>query len=74
MTVEPGIYFIPQLIRQWQAEKRFAEQIDYPGLEPYLSFGGVRIEDDVQITSTGATVLGPPIPQTVTDVESCCST
>jgi Xaa-Pro aminopeptidase len=74
VTVEPGIYFIPQLIRQWQAERRFAEQIDYPRLEPYLSFGGVRIEDDVQVTSAGATVLGPPIPKTVLDVESCCST
>ena len=72
VTVEPGIYFIPQLIRQWQAEKRFAEQVDYAKLEPYLSFGGVRIEDDVQVTATGATVLTPPIPRTVADVESCC--
>ncbi len=73
VTVEPGIYFIPQLVQQWRAENRYADQIDYRKLESYLDFGGVRIEDDVLVTSTGATVLGPPIPKTVAAVESCCS-
>jgi Xaa-Pro dipeptidase len=73
VTVEPGIYFIPQLIRQWRAEKRFSDLIDYGKLEPYMDFGGVRIEDDVWISSTGATILGPPIPKTVAAVESCCN-
>jgi len=74
VTVEPGIYFIPQLVQQWRAENRFFDQIDYGKLESYLDFGGVRIEDDVRVTSTGSTVLGPLIPKTVTAVESCCST
>ena len=73
VTVEPGIYFIPQLVQQWRAENRYADQIDYGKLESYLDFGGVRIEDDVWVTSTGATVLGPIIPKTVAAVESCCS-
>lgn len=73
VTVEPGIYFIPQLVQQWRAENRLPDQIDYPKLESYLDFGGVRIEDDVRVTETGATVLGPPIPKGVSEVESCCS-
>jgi Xaa-Pro aminopeptidase len=73
VTVEPGIYFIPQLVQQWRAENRFADQIDYHHLESYLDLGGIRIEDDVLVTSTGATILGPPIPKTVAAVESCCS-
>ena len=72
VTVEPGIYFIPQLIQQWRGENRFSDLIDYGRLESYLDFGGVRIEDDVRVTSTGATVLGPAIPKTVAAVESCC--
>jgi Xaa-Pro aminopeptidase len=72
VTVEPGIYFIPQLIRQWRNENRFSDLIDYGKLESYLDFGGIRIEDDVRITATGATVLGPAIPKTVAAVESCC--
>lgn len=73
VTVEPGIYFIPRLFQQWRAENRFADQIDYGKLESYLDFGGVRIEDDVLVTSTGSTVLGQPIAKTVMDVESCCN-
>ena len=72
VTVEPGIYFIPQLIQQWRGENRFSDLIDYGKLESYLDFGGVRIEDDVRVTSTGAAVLGPPIPKTPAAVESCC--
>jgi Xaa-Pro dipeptidase len=73
VTVEPGIYFIPQLIQQWRGENRFSDLIDYGKLESYLDFGGVRIEDDVRVTSTGASVMDPPIPKTVAAVESCCS-
>jgi Xaa-Pro aminopeptidase len=72
VTVEPGIYFIPQLIHQWRSENRFVDLIDYHKLEAYLNFGGVRIEDDVLITATGASVLGPPIPKSVAAVEACC--
>ena len=72
VTVEPGIYFIPQLIHKWRGENRFPDLIDYGKLESYLDFGGVRIEDDVRVTSTGAAVLRPAIPKTVAAVESCC--
>jgi len=72
VTVEPGIYFIPQLVRQWRGENRFSDLINYDKVASYLDFGGVRIEDDVRVTSAGATVLGPPIPKTVAAVESCC--
>ncbi|MEJ2639067.1 MAG: aminopeptidase P family protein [Desulfosarcinaceae bacterium] len=72
VTVEPGIYFIPALIAQWQAAGRFSDHIRYERLEPYLDFGGVRIEDDVLITDTGARVLGPPIPKQISEVEAVC--
>lgn len=72
VTVEPGIYFIPQLIRQWRATNRFAELINYAKLETYMNFGGIRIEDDVLVTAGGATVLGPAIPKSVADVEAYC--
>ena len=47
MTIEPGIYFIPELIDSWKAENKLAEFIDYGKVEKYKDFGGIRIEDDI---------------------------
>jgi len=73
LTVEPGIYFIPELIDMWKSEKKFKEFINYKTVEKYRDFGGIRIEDDVLVTENGHRVLGKPIPKTVEEVESACS-
>ena len=73
ITVEPGLYFIPALIEQWKAAGTFTEFINYDKLDAYLDFGGIRIEDDVLVTTEGARVLGTPIPKMVKDVEALAS-
>ena len=74
VTVEPGLYFIPELIDQWREENRHAEFINYDQLESWKDFGGVRIEDDVLVTADGHRVLGEPIPKEVADVEKLSAT
>jgi Xaa-Pro aminopeptidase len=69
VTVEPGLYFIPVLIQRWQAEARHSTLINYEKFAEYLDFGGIRIEDDVLVTSSGARVLGPAIPKTCAEIE-----
>jgi Xaa-Pro aminopeptidase len=73
LTVEPGIYFMPELIALWKSEKKFAEFINYDNVEKTIGFGGIRIEDDVLVTKTGHRVLGKSIPKTVEDVEKHCA-
>lgn len=73
MTVEPGLYFIPELIDMWKAEKKLAEFINYDKVNKYRDFGGIRIEDDVLVTKTGSKVLGVPIPKSVEEVEDISS-
>ncbi|MEA1881623.1 MAG: aminopeptidase P family protein [Candidatus Marinimicrobia bacterium] len=70
LTVEPGIYFIPHLIDQWQSEGRHEDFINYDELEPYRNFGGIRIEDNIVITDDGYRILGPHIPRTVEEIEA----
>ncbi len=69
-TVEPGIYFIPELIRRWRAERRFADFIDYDRVEAWSGFGGIRIEENVMVTETGPRVLGKDRPRTAAEVEA----
>lgn len=72
-TVEPGCYFIPELIEKWKAEGKFTDFINYSKIDSYMSIGGIRIEDNVLITDKGHKLLGKPIPKTVKEVESVCS-
>ncbi len=58
ITDEPGIYFIPALIEQWKAEGYNAQYINFSRLESYYDFGGIRLEDDLLITPSGARILG----------------
>lgn len=70
VTDEPGIYFIPALIDSWKASGHCKEFLNYDMLETYKDFGGIRIEDDILITSDGCRFLGEKrIPYHTKDVE-----
>ncbi|UCG28554.1 MAG: M24 family metallopeptidase, partial [Bacteroidales bacterium] len=70
LTIEPGIYFIPELIDQWKADGKFKEFINYDRVEQYKDFSGCRNEEDFLITRTGARILGKPLPKTIEEVEA----
>ena len=57
-TVEPGIYFIPELMDKWRAEHLFEDFICYDRLDAWRNFTGLRNELNYLITSTGARLLG----------------
>ena len=70
LTVEPGCYFIPELIDQWEADGKFKNFINYNRLKDYRDFTGIRIEDNVLITKDSHRILGPAIPKTIAEVEA----
>ena len=70
LTIEPGIYFIPELIDFWRSEKRFTDFINYELVNEYRDFGGIRNEEDFLITSNGSRLLGKPLPKSIADVEA----
>lgn len=71
ITDEPGIYFIPALIKKWKSEKTDQGFVNYQKLESYYDFGGIRLEDDVLVTADGARRLGKErLPISPDDVEA----
>ncbi len=69
-TVEPGIYFIPELIDRWRAEGRFTDFINYDVLETYRTFGGMRVEEDFVVRDDSCRRLGKARPLTTAEVEA----
>jgi Xaa-Pro dipeptidase len=52
VTMEPGLYFIPQLLEAARADKR-SSGINWSRVDSLRKFGGIRIEDDLAVTATG---------------------
>ena len=72
LTVEPGIYFNDFAITQALGNKEQAKLIDKEVLKGYSGFGGIRIEDDIVVTSDGMINL-TDCPRTVEEIEAVCA-
>lgn len=70
LTVEPGLYFMPELQAQWRAEGRFPEYLDYDAIQAFGNFGGLRIEENFLVTGTGSRMLGQAKPRTSAELEA----
>ncbi|MBR3021953.1 MAG: aminopeptidase P family protein [Bacteroidaceae bacterium] len=71
-TIEPGIYFIPELIDRWRAEGRFKDFLCYDAIDKFRNLGGLRNEEDYLITANGCRRLGtkykPMTPEEMAEV------
>jgi len=68
-TMEPGIYFIPELIKKWHKEGVNSNFINFDEVEKYLDFGGMRYEGDYVIENGKGRRLGKKMPKSVEEVE-----
>ena len=58
LTIEPGIYFIPELTDQWRSQNKFTEYLNYDEIDKFRNFGGIRNEENYVITPDGKRLLG----------------
>ena len=65
VTVEPGLYFIPALLRDPKRRAQFGDCVAWDRVEPHLGLGGVRIEDNVLVTAGAPDVLTAAIPKSL---------
>ena len=65
ITVEPGLYFIPALLKDPERRARYRDAVNWAKVDTLLGFGGIRIEDDVLVTSGDPEVLTAAVPKTL---------
>lgn len=70
LTVEPGLYLIPELIDRWKAENKLSDFINYNVVEQYKDFTGIRIEDNYIITDEGSRKLGKHLIKNADEIEA----
>lgn len=70
-TVEPGLYFIPELMDLWQQRHINDEFINWKEVGKWRDFGGIRNEENYTVTADGPRRLGhKQKPKTVEEVEA----
>ncbi len=70
LTIEPGIYFIPELTDQWRSEGKHNEFLNYDEIDKFRRFGGIRNEENYLITEEGKRCLGNKIkPMQIEEIE-----
>ena len=68
LTIEPGLYFIPILLKRAFEDPKQSVFLNKEKLLPLMDFGGIRIEDNVIVKSNGIENL-TNVPKTVDDIE-----
>jgi Xaa-Pro dipeptidase len=68
ITIEPGIYFIPALLKPALENAEQAKYLNADKIESLLNFGGIRIEDNLIITEDGYENL-TDVPKEIKDIE-----
>ncbi len=70
ITIEPGIYFVPQILHNPTLTKPLGNDFHPDRLAAFTDVRGIRIEDDILVTPTGCEVLTQAIPKTAPAIES----
>lgn len=70
VTIEPGFYQVPAILNDPERRSRYADQVNWERLTQFWDVRGIRIEDDVLVTPSGAHVLTTALPTHASAVES----
>ena len=68
VTIEPGIYFVPAVLEPAMKDPKQSQFLDIDKVKSLLSFGGVRIEDNIVVTEDGYENL-TNIPKEIEEIE-----
>jgi Xaa-Pro aminopeptidase len=69
VTIEPGLYLAPTILDHPELSRLAGDRLDRRRLAQFSDVRGIRIEDDVVVTPSGAEVLTAAIPKSPGEVE-----
>lgn len=69
ITIEPGIYFVPAVLKPAIADPEKNKFLNTEKVESLLNFGGIRIEDDIIVTENGMENM-TSVPKEVDEIEA----
>lgn len=69
VTIEPGFYWIPQLLQNPERTQPFADCLDLKVAEAYREVRGIRIEDDILVTDSEPENLSANLTKELTELE-----
>lgn len=69
VTIEPGFYQVPAILNDPNFRAKYHNVVNWERLAEFDDVRGIRIEDDVFVTDSGAEVLTASLPTKIEDIE-----
>ncbi len=70
VTIEPGFYQVPAILNDANVRSKYQNVVDWQRLSQFADVRGIRIEDDVLVTTEGSEVLTAALPNDADSVEN----
>ncbi len=69
VTIEPGFYQVPAILNDANLRSKYHHVVNWERLSQFADVRGIRIEDDVLVTTEGSEVLTAALPNQASAVE-----
>ncbi|MFN6501445.1 MAG: aminopeptidase P family protein [Nostoc sp. DedQUE01] len=70
VTIEPGFYQVPAILNDANVRSKYQNVVNWQRLSEFADVRGIRIEDDVLVTTEGSEVLTAALPNDANTVEN----
>ncbi|MBW4688238.1 MAG: aminopeptidase P family protein [Komarekiella atlantica HA4396-MV6] len=72
VTIEPGFYQVPAILNDPKLRSKYQNVVNWQRLSQFADVRGIRIEDDVLVTTEGSEVLTAGLPNDANTIENLC--
>jgi Xaa-Pro aminopeptidase len=70
VTIEPGFYQVPAILNDANVRSKYQNVVNWQRLSDFADVRGIRIEDDVLVTTEGSEVLTAALPNDADSIEN----